>query len=62
MEEQLAKSAQDGSKRSALVSFFQLGSNGGNALKTFLNLYLAASKFLDLALCLPSESLPQFQV
>nr|XP_054753790.1 protein dopey-1-like [Lytechinus pictus] len=62
MEEQLAKNAQDGSKRSALVSFFQLGSNGGNPLKTFLNLYLAASKFLDLALCLPSESLPQFQV
>ncbi|XP_075410944.1 protein DOP1A isoform X2 [Tenrec ecaudatus] len=41
---------------------------GGNGFSTsynsqrWLNLYLAACKFLDLALALPSENLPQFQM
>nr|XP_015211533.1 PREDICTED: protein dopey-1 isoform X2 [Lepisosteus oculatus] len=41
---------------------------GGNGFSTsynsqrWLNLYLSACKFLDLALALPSESLPQFQM
>ncbi|XP_071478733.1 protein DOP1A-like [Diadema antillarum] len=61
MEEQLSKTT-DSSKKSAIVSFFNIGSNGGNPIKAFLSLYLSACKLLDLALCLPSESLPQFQV
>ncbi|KAM3852165.1 protein DOP1A [Vipera latastei] len=41
---------------------------GGNGVSTsyniqrWLNLYLSACKFLDLALALPSENLPQFQM
>ena len=41
---------------------------GGNGFSTsynsqrWLNLYLSACKFLDLALALPSENLPQFQM
>uniref|UniRef100_H0XIZ3 DOP1 leucine zipper like protein A n=1 Tax=Otolemur garnettii TaxID=30611 RepID=H0XIZ3_OTOGA len=41
---------------------------GGNGFSTsynsqrWLNLYLSACKFLDLALALPSENLPQFQI
>lgn len=42
--------------------------SGGNGFSTsynsqrWLNLYLSACKLLDLALALPSESLPQFQM
>lgn len=42
--------------------------SGGNGFSTsynsqrWLNLYLSACKFLDLALALPPESLPQFQM
>uniref|UniRef100_A0A8C5WDK4 DOP1 leucine zipper like protein A n=1 Tax=Leptobrachium leishanense TaxID=445787 RepID=A0A8C5WDK4_9ANUR len=42
--------------------------SGGNGFSTsynsqrWLNLYLSACKFLDLALALPSENLPQFQM
>lgn len=42
--------------------------SGGNGFSTsynsqrWLNLYLSACKLLDLALALPPESLPQFQM
>ena len=42
--------------------------SGGNGFSTsynsqrWLNLYLSACKFLDLALALPPECLPQFQM
>ncbi|XP_038049265.1 protein dopey-1-like isoform X2 [Patiria miniata] len=75
MEEQLSSSAPDNTKKSVIkrvastdfASFF-LGGNGNtpqtlsNVAKPWLGLYLAACKLLDLAICLPSEDLPQFQV
>ncbi|XP_071819814.1 protein DOP1A-like isoform X3 [Apostichopus japonicus] len=78
LEEQLSSASnqsQDATKKSALrrvatadiASFFtssSSGPNGGDLLrhKSWLGLYLSACKLLDLALCLPSEDLPQFQV
>ncbi|XP_022089796.1 protein dopey-1-like isoform X2 [Acanthaster planci] len=74
MEEQLTCTPES-SKKSVIkrvtstdfASFF-LGGNGNipqtlsNVAKPWLGLYLAACKLLDLAICLPAESLPQFQV
>ncbi|XP_071800517.1 protein DOP1A-like isoform X4 [Asterias amurensis] len=75
MEEQLCNTTADNTKKSMMKrvastdfgSFF-LGGNGNipqtlsNVAKPWLGLYLAACKLLDLAMCLPSEELPQFQV
>ena len=76
LEEQLAalNIVPDSSKKSAfkrvatsdIANFFLGNSNAPKGLssipKSWLGLYLAACKLLDLALCLPSDDIPQFQV
>ncbi|XP_054596555.1 protein DOP1A isoform X2 [Nothobranchius furzeri] len=68
MEQELAADEDITRTSGPSVAGLETTYSGGNGFSTsynsqrWLNLYLSACKFLDLALALPPESLPQFQM
>ncbi|XP_041109188.1 protein dopey-1-like isoform X1 [Polyodon spathula] len=68
MEQELTADEDISRTSGPTVAGLETTYTGGNGFSTsynsqrWLNLYLSACKFLDLALALPSESLPQFQM
>ncbi|XP_071998138.1 protein DOP1A isoform X3 [Engystomops pustulosus] len=68
MEQQLTADEDISGTSAPSVAGLETTYSGGNGFSTsynsqrWLNLYLSACKFLDLALALPSDNLPQFQM
>ncbi|XP_078504257.1 protein DOP1A [Lissotriton helveticus] len=68
MEQELTADEDISRTSGPTVAGLETTYTGGNGFSTsynsqrWLNLYLSACKFLDLALALPSENLPQFQM
>ncbi|XP_020825547.1 protein DOP1A isoform X1 [Phascolarctos cinereus] len=68
MEQELSADEDISKTSGPSVAGLETTYTGGNGFSTsynsqrWLNLYLSACKFLDLALALPSENLPQFQM